>query len=83
MLFQLNIDEICLLKKHKILNENVEFNRAPDLSTIHEVTGYVDSGVEKLFNLKRNFIRLFIGVGAFSSFQRTHEHFINCRIIRT
>lgn len=66
MLFSLHIDEICLLKKHSILNKSVEFNRAPDQATIHEVTGYVEqSGVEKSFTFKRDFVRLSIGVRRF------------------
>lgn len=58
----MRIDEFCLLKKHKFSMKNLNFNRAPDQATINEVTGCVESGVDKSFNFNRSFVRQAIGV---------------------
>lgn len=72
----MRVDEICLVVKHKFSQQNVDFNRAPDQATIHEVTGHVESDAYKFCNLNRSFARLAIGVRnmLFSPVQRINEH---------
>ncbi|XP_037025175.1 ubiquitin-associated domain-containing protein 1-like [Bradysia coprophila] len=54
-------DEIYLFKKHKLSAESTEFDQAPDLATIHEVTGYVQNSADKPFNINRSFVRYAVG----------------------
>lgn len=44
------------------MNKNADVDKAPDLATINQVTGYVENGADKPFYLKRNFVRLTMGV---------------------
>ncbi|KAG4073499.1 hypothetical protein HA402_000723 [Bradysia odoriphaga] len=54
-------DEIYLFKKHKLLAKSTETDRAPDLTTIHEATGYVQNCADKPFNINRSFVRYAVG----------------------
>lgn len=64
----LNTDELCLMKRHKTIKMNTEFKKAPSQAEINEVTGDAENSSEKLFNIKRNFYRLSIGVREQTSF---------------
>lgn len=71
------------MEDNKFLNKNTAINRAPDQAAINDVTGYVENGaVEKTFNFKRSFIKLFIGVRNFEFVKERGDTFsVNYRII--
>lgn len=59
---------MCLMKRHKVLNGNIEVNRAPSQTKINEITGNVENSSYKSFNIKPNFVRLTVGVRNFKYF---------------